>query len=161
MLTLRPYRSTDADALWAMLEPVIRAGETYTLPREMGRAEAIAFWTDPAKDVLVAEDAGAVSGTYYLRPNQLGGGDHVCNAGYVTLPAAQGKGIARAMLDHSLLRAKAAGYAAMQFNFVVASNDRAVATWAAAGFDTVGRLPGAFRHPHLGEVDALVMFRRL
>jgi ribosomal protein S18 acetylase RimI-like enzyme len=161
MLTIRSYHPNDADALWAMLEPVIRAGETYTLPRDMSRADAIAYWTDPLKDVLISEEGGQPLGTYFIRANQAGGGDHVCNCGYVTSRAAQGKGVARAMLAHSLVRAKAAGYAAMQYNFVIASNDRAVKTWAAAGFDTVGRLPGAFRHPILGEVDALVMFRRL
>ena len=50
---------------------------------------------------------------------------------------------------------------AMQFNFVVSSNDRAVKTWQAYGFEIVGRLPGAFRHPALGDVDAFVMYRTL
>lgn len=161
MTTIRAYTPADEDALWAMLKPVIRAGETYTLPRDMDRAAAITFWTDPVKDVQVAELAGDVIGTYYIRPNQMGGGDHVCNCGYVTAEAAQGKGVARAMLEHSLPRAKASGYAAMQYNFVVATNERAVAIWSSYGFETVGRLPGAFRHPKLGEVDALVMFKRL
>jgi ribosomal protein S18 acetylase RimI-like enzyme len=49
----------------------------------------------------------------------------------------------------------------MQFNFVVATNDPAVALWKSLGFDVVGRLPGAFRHPKQGPVDALVMHRAL
>ncbi|MEX2519493.1 MAG: GNAT family N-acetyltransferase, partial [Paracoccaceae bacterium] len=75
--------------------------------------------------------------------------------------AAQGGGIARAMLAHSLDEARRAGFAAMQYNFVVETNVRAIALWASAGFEVAGRLPGAFRHPTAGEVDALVMFRRL
>jgi ribosomal protein S18 acetylase RimI-like enzyme len=49
----------------------------------------------------------------------------------------------------------------MQFNFVVATNTRAVALWRRLGFTVVGRLPGAFRHPAHGRVDALVMYRTL
>ena len=55
----------------------------------------------------------------------------------------------------------ARGYRAMQFNFVVASNTRAIDIWTRAGFDTVGRLPQAFHHPKLGYVDALVMMKHL
>lgn len=91
----------------------------------------------------------------------MGGGDHVCNCGYVTAQAAQGKGIARAMLAESLDRARAAGFRAMQYNFVIATNTRAIDIWQRAGFEVVGRLPGAYRHPAEGDVDALVMFRRL
>lgn len=164
MVTIRPYRPDDAsdeDALWAMLEPVFRAGETYAVDPAISREDAIAFWTGASHVVWVAEADGAPLGVYYIHPNQQGGGSHVCNCGYVTAEAAQGRGVARAMLEHSLDHARSAGYAAMQFNFVVASNERAVRTWAAYGFETVGRLPGAFRHPTLGDVDALVMFRRL
>ena len=49
----------------------------------------------------------------------------------------------------------------MQFNFVVSTNQRAVRIWQSFGFETVGRLPGAFQHPTEGYVDALVMFRPL
>ena len=83
----------------------------------------------------------------------------MANAGYATAPAAQGRGIARALLEHSLETARAAGFRAMQFNFVVATNTRAIATWEAAGFAVVGRLPGAFAHPREGFVDALVMYQ--
>src|SRR5947209_1497204 len=49
---------------------------------------------------------------------------------------------------------------AMQFNFVVSTNERAVRLWQSFGFEIVGRLPEAFEHPSLGWVDALVMFHR-
>ncbi|ETX26952.1 acetyltransferase [Roseivivax isoporae LMG 25204] len=143
------------------MEPVFRAGETYTIPRDISRGDALTYWTAPAHRVFAAEIADRVVGTYILRPNQQGGGDHVCNAAFLTAPEAQGQGVARAMLAHALDTARHDGYRAMQFNFVVASNARAVATWERAGFDIVGRLPDAFRHPRLGYVDALVMFRTL
>lgn len=158
-MLIRAFESRDRDAVWAILEPVIRAGETYTLDRDMSREAALAYWTGPDKQAFVAEADGEVVGTYYLRANQAGGGAHVANCGYMT---AQGrKGVARAMCAHSLERAAARGFRAMQFNFVVSTNTRAVALWEAMGFEVVGRLPAAFDHPARGFVDALVMFKTL
>jgi ribosomal protein S18 acetylase RimI-like enzyme len=127
----------------------------------MTEAQALAYWSRSDHETFVAEADGEVVGTYYLRPNQAGGGKHVCNCGYVTSATATGRGVARAMCEHSLEQARRRGYRAMQFNFVVSSNRRAVALWKSMGFYVVGRLPGAFEHPALGYVDALVMFRAL
>jgi ribosomal protein S18 acetylase RimI-like enzyme len=161
-LTIRPAVAGDAAALAALLLPVFRAGETYTFDRDIGADEAVALWTAPEKTVFVAEDEGGrAHGSYYIRPNQAGGGAHVCNCGFVTAAEAQGRGVARAMLTHSLDQARAQGYRAMQFNFVVETNTRAIAIWQRAGFEVVGRLPGAFHHPTEGYVDALVMYRTL
>ncbi len=140
---------------------MLRAGDTYTLPSHWSRAEAMGYWLSPGHHVFVAEEGGRILGTYYLKTNQKGGGDHVCNCGFVTGSEAMGRGVARAMCAHALATAKALGYRAMQFNFVVASNTRAVALWKNFGFDIVGTLPGAFRHPQLGYVDAYVMFKTL
>lgn len=158
---IRPAGTADASAIWSILKPVIRAGETYALPRDMGEADALAYWLAPGHEVFVDEENGAVLGTYYLRANQLGGGSHVANCAYVVAREAEGRGIARAMAEHSLEHARQRGYRAMQFNFVVASNERAVRLWDSLDFATVGRLPGAFHHPRLGPVDALVMYRQL
>jgi ribosomal protein S18 acetylase RimI-like enzyme len=160
-LTIRPATIADLPALWSILQPVIRAGETYALPRDMSEADAISYWCAPSNETFVAEQDGAIVGTYILRANQLGGGSHVANCGYMTASAAEGRGVARGMLEHSLARAKERGFRAMQFNFVISTNERAVQTWQRYGFEIVGRLPGAFRHPRAGDVDALVMFREL
>ena len=160
-LSIRPATPADAATIWAIIGPVIRAGETYTLDRDMGEAEALAYWMGVDKDVFVAEEDGVILGTYYFRTNQAGGGAHVCNCGYMTGAAATGRGVARAMALHSFEQAKARGFRAMQFIFVVASNTRAVGLWQSLGFAIVGRLPAAFDHPALGFVDALVMFRAL
>ena len=159
-MIIRAIQNGDDAALWSMLEPAFRAGDTYTVDPGIPREEALAFWCATEKRVFVAENNRPV-GTYYLKPNQGGGGAHVCNAGFVTHPDARGQGVAQAMLDHALTTARAAGFRAMQFNFVVATNDGAIRLWQRNGFDTVGRLPGAFRHPQHGYVDALVMYRRL
>lgn len=157
--TIRPATAADAPALWAILEPIFRAGDTYAIDPAISRDDALAYWT--AHHCLVAEKDGAVLGTYYIRPNQQGGGAHVCNCGFATAPAAQGQGIARAMLTHSLAAAKQLGFQAMQFNFVLANNTRAIDTWKRAGFTEIGRIPRAFRHPADGYVDALILHRFL
>ena len=146
-VTIRPVSETDTDQLWSMLEPVFRAGDTYAVDPDISREDALAYWT--AHHTYLAKEGSTPVGTFYIRPNQQGGGAHVCNCGYVTARGAEGKGVARAL-----------GYTAMQFNFVLASNTRAIATWKRAGFEVVGRLPRAFK---LGEsyVDALVMHRFL
>lgn len=160
-LTIRPAEPRDRAAVWAILEPMIRGGETYTIPSDIAESEALDYWLGPDRDSFVAERAGTILGTYYLRANQSGGGAHVCNCGYVTGEAARGQGVAREMCAHSLEKAGERGFRAMQFNFVVATNTGAIRLWEQMGFDTVGRLPGAFRHPRLGYVDALVMYRAL
>jgi ribosomal protein S18 acetylase RimI-like enzyme len=160
-ITVRPATAADDDAIWGILEPTFRAGETYPQPRDIGRTDALAYWRSAGHQVMVAADGGEIVGTDYLRANNQGGGGHVANCGYMTAAGAQGRGVARAMCADSLERARAAGFTAMQFNFVIASNERAVRLWQACGFAIVGRLPGAFRHPRLGEVDAYVMHRAL
>ncbi len=160
-MAIRRATSEDRDAVWMILEPMIRAGETYTLPRDMSREQTLEYWFAPEKETFVWEENGAVLGTYFLKANQQGGGAHVANCGYVTSAPAQGRGIARAMCLHSLERAKERGFRAMQFNFVVSANERAVKLWSSLGFETVGRLPRAFEHPEHGFVDALVMYRQL
>jgi ribosomal protein S18 acetylase RimI-like enzyme len=151
----------DTGAIWRILESIIRAGETYALPRDMTREDALAYWFSPGHEVFVAENAGAIVGTYYLRANQQGGGAHVANCAYMTAPSASGRGIGRAMAMHSLDHARVRKFRAMQFNFVVASNERAIRLWQRLGFRTVARLPAAFRHPNGEFSDALVMHREL
>ena len=161
MIEIRPAVPSDWNKLWPILEPVIRAGDVYALPTTMPSEAARQYWFAPRNHTFVAEENNSIVGSYYLRTNQQGAGSHVCNCGYITDPQQQGRGIANAMCEHSLHFAKSAGYRAMQFNFVVSTNESAVHLWEKHGFEIVGRLPGAFHHPTLGYVDALVMWRNL
>jgi ribosomal protein S18 acetylase RimI-like enzyme len=165
MISIRPSTVIDADSVWKILEPTIRAGETYTLPRDFTRKQSLDYWYAPGHDVFVAEEVGEdgkeILGTYYLRANQLGGGSHVANCGYMTAPSATGRGIASAMCVHSLDQARARGFRAMQFNIVISTNEQAIRLWQKFGFEIVGRLPRAFHHPAQGYVDAFVMYRSL
>ena len=146
-MLIRPAQLGDHDTIWRILEPVIRAGETYPLPRNMSKAEAIEYWISPDRETFVAEEDGRLVGTYYLRANQLGGGAHVANCGYITATDATGRGVARQMCEHSLQHARDRGFRAVQLNFVVSTNERAIHLWSSVGFETVGRLPLAFKHP--------------
>lgn len=160
-MLIRPAGPADNAPIWRIMEPTIRAGETYPMPRDLDENGALAYWHTPGHDVFVAEGDTGIVGTYYLRANNRGGGAHVANCGYMTAEAARGRGIARAMCEHSLTAAKARGFSAMQFNFVISRNEAAVHLWQACGFKIVGRLPEAFDHPRFGLVDALVMHRKL
>jgi L-amino acid N-acyltransferase YncA len=160
-MDIRPATEADYAAVLAIVAPTLAAGETYAIARDLDAAGVSAYWFGPTHEVFVAEENGTILGTYYLMANQAGGGAHVANCGYMTAPAAQGKGVARAMCEHSLVRARERGFRAMQFNHVVSTNSRAVALWQKLGFDIVGTLPKAFNHPVHGYVDSYVMFRAL
>lgn len=158
---IRPATPEDHEAIWRILEPVYRAGETYCIPPDITRDEALADWFAAPFTAFVAEADGRVLGTSHAGRNRPGPAAHVANASFATHPDARGRGIARALVTHAKDWARAQGFRAMQFNFVVATNADAVHSWQKAGFDIVGRLPGAFLHPQHGYVDALVMFHDL
>ena len=160
-MLIRPAHAEDNAAIWAIIGPTIWAGETYALDPLLSEDDALAYWLRADRETFVVEDEGAILGTYYIRQNQAGGGRHVSNCGYMTSAAATGRGVAGRMCEHSLDYARSRGFTAMQFNFVVSTNDRAVRLWQKLGFEIVGRLPLAFEHPSHGYVDALVMFRHL
>ena len=160
-MQIRKAEASDGPAIVEIILPVIREGTTYALDPDLSEAEALSYWTGPDKETFVAEEDGVILGTYYMRPNQAGGGRHVCNCGYMTRASATGRGVARSMCEHSLAYAASHGYLAMQFNFVISTNERAVRLWQSLGFEIVGRLPDAFRHPAHGYVDAFVMYRSL
>jgi L-amino acid N-acyltransferase YncA len=148
--------------VWALLEPVFRAGETFPHDPAITEAEAQQAWVEQNQAVMVAVDvAGAVVGTYYLRPNSLALGAHVANAGYVVAEHCRRQGIGSRLCQSSLDAARRLGFRSMQFNLVVSTNTAGIGCWQRSGFQVVGTLPGAFRHRRLGYVDALVMVHTL
>ena len=162
MIRIQPFQPEHWPAVWRILEPVFRAGETYAFAPDIGEAEARRAWIETPRATFVAlgDDREAL-GTYYLKPNQPALGAHVCNCGYVVAGPARGQGIASAMCEHSQAEARARGFRAMQYNLVVCTNEGAIRLWKKHGFAVIGVLPGAFRHARLGYVDALVMFKPL
>lgn len=162
VINLRRFEPSDWPAVWAVLEPVFRRGDVYAYPPDISEADVRALWVERSLESWIAQDAsGEILGAYYIRRNQSGGGSHVCNCGYAVADAARGRGIAARMCEHSQHTAIRLGFRSMQFNFVVSTNEAAVHLWQKLGFDIVGRLPEAFRHPTRGYVDAFVMFKHL
>jgi RimJ/RimL family protein N-acetyltransferase len=162
MIEIRRAEATDWPGVWRVIEPVFRRGDTYPFAPDISEDEARAIWLAAEKSTFVAADEnGEIVGTYYLKANQPGLGAHVCNCGYIVAESARGQGIASEMCVHSQSEAVSRGFRAMQFNFVVSTNEGAVRLWKKHGFEIVGTLPGAFRHPTLGYVDAFVMFKQL
>jgi L-amino acid N-acyltransferase YncA len=161
MLTIRDADDQDAEAIWQIFQAVVAGGDTYVFAPDTPREEAIAYWFSPTTRTYVAAIASRVVGTYILRPNRPGLGSHVANAAFMVSPDARGLGIGRTMGEHCLAEARGLGYRAMQFNFVVSTNESAVRLWEQLGFRKVGTLPGAFRHCSKGFVDAYVMFQSL
>ena len=160
-LDVREIGADEFDLVWPIFHAVVAAGDTYSYAPDTSFAEARAMWTTAPTRCFVASIDGAPAGCYMLKPNQPGLGSHVANTGYMVAPHARGQGLAGKLCEHSLATARAAGFLAMQFNFVVSTNERAVRLWESLGFAIVGRLPLAFRHPSAGYVDAFVMYQEL
>lgn len=160
-MDIREATAADFDAIWPIFHAIVARGDSYGFDPGMSRQTAESIWLEAPRLTYVAEEAGEVLGTYYIKTNMDGPGDHVCNCGYMVSETARGRGIASAMCEHSQQVARELGYQAMQFNFVASTNTPAVRLWEQLGFDTVGRLPRAFRHPDKGHVDALVMYKWL
>jgi len=160
-LTIREANDRDRDAVWEIFRATVTPGDSFVYDPNTPREEAEAYWFAKGTRTYVAEQDGRVIGSYILRPNRPGLGNHVSNAGFMVAPAARRLGVGRAMGEHAMKEARRLGYRAMQFNFVIATNESAVRLWQRLGFNIVGTLPAAFRHARKGLVDAYVMFREL
>jgi ribosomal protein S18 acetylase RimI-like enzyme len=160
-LTLRPATDNDRDTIWKIFQATVAPGDAFVHAPNISREEAMGYWFAPGTDTFVAEQGGQVIGSYILRPNQPGLGNHIANAGFMVDRGARGLGVGRAMGEHCLSEARRCGYRGMQFNFVISTNESAVRLWQQLGFTIVATLPGAFRHAQKGFVDAYVMFRSL
>ena len=160
-MILRDAVPTDWPAIWPFLRDIVAAGETYTLPRDLGEDEARGLWMGATRTVVATDDDGRVLGSAKFGPNQPGPGSHVANASFMVDPACSGRGVGRALGGHVLEQARADGYRSMQFNAVVATNTSAVALWTSLGFAVIATVPGGYRHARLGFVDLHVMFRTL
>ena len=158
---IRKASPQDSSKLWEIIGPIIRQGETYVFSPDSSREKIMAYWLAPDKATYVCESDGELVGTFFLKANQPDSGSHVVNAGYMVSQKSVGKGIGKAMADFSFAEAKRLGFQAMQFNYVVKSNEAAVGLWMKMGFEIVGEIPDAFLHPRLGLTNVYVMYRKL
>jgi len=132
-LQIRPYGAADWPGIWALLEPVFRAGETIPHDPAITQQDAQVAWVEQSQAVMVA----------------------------VVAEHCRRQGIGSRLCQHSLQASRRQGFRAMQFNLVVSTNTAGIRCWQRNGFQVVGTLPGAFRHRQLGYVDALVMVQGL
>jgi GNAT superfamily N-acetyltransferase len=168
-IKIRAAAKEDHDVIWQIFHEVIAAGETYPISSDISRNHALAYWFQPGAHAYVADQAlgsggkqeKQIVGSYTVHANQSGGGAHVANAAFIVAKEARGRGIGRALGEHCLNEARRLGFRAMQFNFVISTNERAVKLWQDLGMKIVGTLPGAFHHPRRGYVDVYVMYRSL
>lgn len=161
MVKIRQAGAADEERIWEIFQTVVASGDTYAFAPDTPRHEALAYWFRPDTHTYVAEEGDDIIGTYILRPNQPGLGNHVANAAFMVALPARRRGVGRRMGEHCLEEARRLGFRAVQFNFVVSTNTAAVRLWQKLGFQIVGTLPGAFRHCRMGFVDVYVMYRAL
>jgi L-amino acid N-acyltransferase YncA len=161
-IQVRPATDADFNAMWSIFQSHVAEGETCVHGCATSREDAREYWFAPEVSTwVVVKGDERVLGMYKLQPNQQGRGAHVANASYMVSPNAQGVGIGHLLGEHSIGEARRKGFLAMQFNFVVSTNGRAIHLWKRLGFSIVGTLPKAFRHRRLGYVDAYVMYKLL
>src|SRR5215211_2872379 len=162
-MLIRDALPADWAAIWRFMQPIVAAGETFAWDRDLTQERARSIWLENphGRPFVAVDDDAAVVGTAEVHRNQGGPGAHVGNAGFMVDPACAGRGVGRALCEHSLRQARADGYRSMQFNAVVETNVRAVKLWQSLGFDILTTVPEAFHHPTLGYVGLHVMFKRL
>jgi ribosomal protein S18 acetylase RimI-like enzyme len=160
-INLRPAKPEDTDTLWDIFHEVGKGGDTYAHTGEMTKDQFITYWLAPTNHVYVAELDGNIAGTFLLRQNHWGRGSHIANGAYMVHSGFRGHRIGKTLGQHSIDEAKRLGFKAIQFNYVVSTNQIAINLWKSLGFNVIGTVPQGFNHAKLGMVDALIMHRFL
>ncbi len=161
MIQIRKASIADHDVIWDIIRDVIATGDTYVFAPDSSKEKMLAYWCSQDKHVYVAIHNDKIVGTFFIKDNQPDLGSHVANAAYMVSTVNYGLGVGRSMSKFSLQEAKKLGYKAMQFNFVVKSNVRAIRLWQKLGFEIIGEIPEAFEHQTKGMTNAYIMYRKL
>jgi GNAT superfamily N-acetyltransferase len=159
---LRDATGADWPDIYPLFAETVAAGETYAYPEDLTPEQARALWMQPLPwHTIVAVEGDYLLGTAIVGPNRPGRGSHVATASFMVAPAAQGRGVGRALGEYVLDLARDIGYRAMQFNAVVETNRAAVALWRSLGFNILATVPEAFDHARHGLVGLHIMHRPL
>jgi GNAT superfamily N-acetyltransferase len=156
--------ATDADwpQIWPFFSAIVARGETIPYPEDLTPETGRALWMErPPGQTVVAVDGERVLGSAKMGPNRPARGAHIATATFMVDPAAQGRGIGRALGENVLAWARTAGYHGIQFNAVVETNAPAVHLWQVLGFQILATVPEAFDHPRHGLVGLHLMYQRL
>ena len=161
-ITIRPASPEEFAPIWPFFRDILAEGKTYAYPPDVTFEQGRDLWFEKGRIVYVAEEGeGRMLGTCYLRANREGPASHVANAGFMVAPEGRGQGLAKRMGEFIIEQARAQGYKALQFNFVVASNTHAVKAWQSIGMDIIGTVPEGYQLPDGSYVDAYIMYRKL
>lgn len=159
-VVLAPVGVAQLDELWGLFADVVARGDGFPQQPPLTRAGFEDVWVRPVTVVVGATVEGRLAGAYYLKPNGPGLAAHIANAGYVVDRRRRGGGIGRLLVADSVLRAPLAGFDAVQFNFVFASNP-ARAMYEELGWRQIGRIPDAVARPGRPVEDAIIYWRRV
>ncbi|MEO5581769.1 MAG: GNAT family N-acetyltransferase [Saprospiraceae bacterium] len=160
-MTVRLATQDDYDSIWYIIQSVISGSDTYLFSPDSSREKMLQYWCPSDAYTFVAEENDVILGTYVLRDNRPDLGSHIGNCAYMVSPDARGMGVGKLLGQHSIDEARRCGYRAIQFNYVVKSNEAAVKLWLSLGFEIVGEVPGAFKHGSLGYTNIYVMYKNL
>ena len=160
-MAIRKATAADIDGVWTIFSKVVKTGDTYVFDPNTSKEDMKKHWFAEYMETYVYEEGETILGTYIIKPNQLGLGNHIANGSYMVSPDVQGKGIGKKLCKHSLQLATAKQYVGIQFNIVVSTNHGAVALWKKYGFEIIGTTPNGFRHAQLGLVDTYIMYKSL
>lgn len=144
-LEIRPYREEDLAGMIKVWNEVVEAGEAFPQVEPLTMETARAFFAEQTLTTVAAID-DKLFGLYILHPNNVGRCMHVANASYAVASSARGLGLGRELVKDSLAQAARKGFRGLQFNAVVASNERARALYESLGFARIGMIPGGFRN---------------
>jgi len=158
-MMIRDAQDDDWPAIYPFFRKIVAEGRTYAFPEDLTLEQARGWWMEsPPGRTVVAVDGSTVLGSAKMGPNRPGRGAHVATASFMVDPQHSGRGVGRALGEHVVEWARAAGYRSIQFNAVVETNEVAVRLWRSLGFEVLTTVPEAFDHPEHGLVGLHVMF---
>ena len=152
----------DFDKIWPVFQDTVKSGRTYVYAPDISYETAKNIWfAENFSTHITLDENNELLGAYVIRPNHRDLGSHIANAAYIVARAHRGEGIGKEMGKHSFEEAKKLGYKALQFNYVISTNEAAIKLWNSLGFQIIGTVPNAHQHPELGLVDIHIMHREL
>ena len=181
---IRKATKEDFTQMLHIFRDVIEGGDTYDFDETTSDQDAFNYWfgsgvtsfvmveeqnesqtAEEPIDKRIApanhEPRDKILGFYKIIQNHRGRGNHVANASFMVSRETRGMGIGRKMGEDCIRVAKEMGFRAIQFNFVISTNEPAMHLWKSLGFRELCRLPLAFNHKTLGYVDAVIFFKEL
>jgi len=161
-IMVRPADVSDWPRIWPIWKRIVECGETHPYPIESTEQDAVSLWLAPKRSAIyVAEQAGTVVAAMMTKPMRYGNGDHVANFDLMVDPACRGLSVGRKLSTYVIEATRRAGYFAMEAYAVVETNIASVRLWRSHGFEIVGTVPGAFRHPIHGLAAVHHMYKVL